>query len=67
MVFFGCSVVLRPWLVSAVMSAASVSSPAWAAADAVAHAFNGFSVGVTENPFLFYSAFCLAVVAVFGR
>lgn len=49
------------------MSAAPVSSPAWAAADAVAHALNGFSVGVTENPFLFYSAFCLAVVAVFGR
>lgn len=47
----------------------SVSSPAWAAAaaDAVAHALNGFSVGVTENPFLFYSAFCLAVVAFFGR
>lgn len=49
------------------MSAAPVSSPAWAAADALAHALNGFSVGATENPFLFYSAFCLAVVAVFGR
>lgn len=49
------------------MSAASGSSLAWPAADAVAHAFNGFSVGVAENPFLFYSAFCLAVVAVFGR
>lgn len=24
-------------------------------------------VGATENPFLFYFSFCLAVVAVFGR